>query len=137
MPKERRTELIPDASLTAPRRRGGVLVGVLVVLFLVGMLSSQTMQTLLLLRRGDSERKQLRQARELLELGQLWRNQSPGPLPQGEQLIALDDAGSVLGKMVFEPLSKGEVKATKRYRIVVEYPSGTGSEVTVTWESGR
>jgi archaellum component FlaG (FlaF/FlaG flagellin family) len=51
------------------RRAASVIVCVLVMLLLVGLLSVQTLQTLSLIRRSDSERAKIRQARELIELG--------------------------------------------------------------------
>ena len=70
------------------RQRGAIVVCVLVVLLIVGMLAAQTIQTSLLMRRGDAERSQLRQARELVELGRLALPQAARDVPVARPSLA-------------------------------------------------
>lgn len=109
-------------------RPGALLISVLVVLFLVGMLSSQAIQTLLLVRRGDQQRSETRQARELLELGRLavLSNQVPE-----SKLLEIVVAGQPAA-IRFEPLSAGE---NPRIRIVAELTFDSNRQVTVSWET--
>ena len=117
--------------------RGSVLICVMVVLLIVGLLISQTLQTLLLVRRGDDTRAHLRQARELVELGKIILQQNPvaksidkvrcGDESQNESHRNASDTGSI----GFERLSSIEDGPTQ-IRISVTYRAGSNSEITAT-----
>ncbi len=125
------------------RRSGAVLVCVLVVLLIVGLLSAQTIQTLLIVRRGDGERRQLRQARELVGLGRIVLRQQAAHLPTEKITVVVDDPSAASG----EASSLGVIELTlpegaglssedsSRVRIVATYPVGSAGAVTTTWES--
>ncbi len=142
----------------ALRKRGSLIVAVLVVLFLVVLMSTQTFQTLWLVRRGDSQQSALRQARELIELGKMIHRQyppatdfEPARIDMGENQFGVisiepltqDPAGAEDGRLAdatVNPLVAGdssptaEPSPTPRYRIVATFPAGTDGEVTATWE---
>lgn len=111
-------------------RRGAVLVCVMVVLLIVVLLSTQTIQTLLIVRRADRQRSGLRQARELVELGRMAvaRDQVPDP---GMMELSVDGERAVVR---FEKISGKEKSG---YRIVATLAVDTTSEVTATWESPK
>jgi hypothetical protein len=123
------------------RQRGAIVVCVLVVLLIVGMLAAQTIQASLLVRRGDAERSQLRQARELVELGRLALQQSArdvpvSDIPVGAWNIVVDASRQFAGSIAVQAAG-GRGAGQGRHRIVAKFPAGTQSEVTVTWENGR
>lgn len=109
-------------------RPGALLISVLVVLLLVGMLSSQAIQTLLLVRRGDQQRSETRQARELLELGRL--AVLSDQVPESKLLEMVVDGQPAAIR--FEPLSAG---GNPRIRIVAELTLDSNRQVTVSWET--
>ena len=108
----------------SPKRRGAVLVCVMVVLLIVGLSSSQTIQTLLIVRRADHQRSGLRQARELAELGRMAVVRAHVPK---NGVLELEVDGNE-GVIRFE-----EISATDRlrYRIIAQVAA---SEVTMIWE---
>ena len=128
------------------RRRGAIVVCVLVVLLIVGMLAAQTIQASLVVRRGDAERSRLRQARELVELGRLAMQQSSRDVPVsdapvkdmsvGEWNILVDTRSQFAGSVAVQAAG-GRGAGRGRYRIVARFPAGNLGEVTATWESGR
>ncbi len=112
------------------RRSGGVLICVLVVLLIVGLLISQTVQTLLLVRRSDDQREQLRQARELIELGQIVLRQSDYQLPDAE-LIVPSAGENQMGRIAFTRIDSSD-STNSQVRITVNYRIGSTSEITAT-----
>ncbi len=115
--------------LASQSRQGAVLICVMVVLLIVGLLISQTLQTLLLVRRGDEGREQLRQARELIELGEIVLRQNPSAESVGEFSCQTNSPES--GSIGFERLKSTEAEK-KKIRITVIYRPGTTSEITAT-----
>lgn len=114
------------------RRSGAVLICVLVVLLIVGLISLQTIQTLLLVRRSDSDRSRLRQAQELVELSRIAFQQNGAGELQEEIAVVVD--GDLTGTIRLS-LADSESHADSGqadYRIVAKYPVGAGGEVTVT-----
>lgn len=117
--------------------RGSVLISVMVVLLIVGLLISQTLQTLLLVRRGDDARANLRQARELVELGKIVLQQNPaarriaevhcGVKSHDKSHLNRSDSGSI----DFEQLSSVD-DGPPQIRISVTYRVGSNSEITAT-----
>ena len=77
------------------QRIGAVLVCVMVVLLLVGLISSQAIQTMLIVRQADHRRSGIRQARELIELGRMV--QSAGDIPENGQVeVTVDGQRAVI-----------------------------------------
>lgn len=109
----------------------------MVVLLIVGLLISQTLQTLLLVRRGDDARQQLRQARELVELGEIVLQQNPSAQNINEVRCDAESRdehhpnASDTGSISFERLNSGEEGPTQ-VRISVIYRAGSHSEITAT-----
>ena len=116
----------------ASRRSAAVLICVLVILLLVGMLSAQTVQTLLVVRRADHNRQQLRQARELLERGRLViaRQQIPD---DGIINVSLDGQPASV-QIIKLPSSTDAAPPMIRYSVVANY-GGTKASENATWES--
>ncbi len=116
-----------------------MIVCVLVLFLIVGMLMSQTMQTLMLVRRGDAVRQRLTQARELIELGELVLRQLPSAeLPSEPLLVSLADPASGTsnstaerGSITFTPIDSSDTNHSK-VRIAVIYPLGSNEELTAT-----
>ncbi|MEO8268853.1 MAG: hypothetical protein ABI557_03975, partial [Aureliella sp.] len=77
-----------------PTRRGALIVCVLILLLIIGLMISQTVQTLMLVRRGEAVRQRLRQARELVELGELVLRQPTAELPSKPLLVSLASRAS-------------------------------------------
>ena len=115
------------------RRSGAVLICVLVVLLIVGLISAQTIQTLLMIRRSDAARSRLRQAQELVELGRIVVQQhGAAALPESVE-VALDDQSQA--KIVLRYHDDGvDGKNSDRQvlRILVKYPADSTQEVSVT-----
>ena len=125
--------------------RGSVLICVMVVLLIVGLLISQTLQTLLLVRRGDDARQQLRQARELVELGEIVLRQNPSAQNINEVRCDADSrdesrvesraeshfTASDSGSIGFERLNSGQ-DGPRQVRISVIYRTGSHAEITAT-----
>ncbi|MEM7473631.1 MAG: hypothetical protein AAF483_01425 [Planctomycetota bacterium] len=120
------------------RRKAALLVVVLVVLTLVGMMTMQAVQTLMLYRHHDVKRAKLLQAGEMIQLGRhaLKDGSDAGPESTFEVTIAEQRAS-------IELQSSEEQDGT---RIVVRYPlknAGPQSvdseekkqEITATWQS--
>jgi type II secretory pathway component PulK len=123
------------------KRRGAIVVCVLVVLFIVGMLAAQSMQTSIVMRRGDAQHSQLRQARELVELGQIALAQRVADMADGETVageweVALDDSSLAVWTVAVTVVD-GPQEVPSQFRIVAKLPRGSKPEVTVTWENGR
>lgn len=120
-----------DASQPPPANRSGaVLIAVMVVLLVVGLLMRQTTQTLLLIRRADDQRQALRQARELVNLGQaVWVHRGDD-LPETDIVVRAAGAAP-LGILRFQTLEASDT-ADKRVRLTVVYLPGTTSELTLT-----
>lgn len=111
-------------------RHGSLLICVMVVLLLVGLVVTQTVQTMLVLRRSDESQSTLHQARELLEVGKLLADQ----VKQTEEFtieVTREESGLVLVEL---PTQVGE---ETRVRVTAKYPVGSDREVTVTWESRK
>ncbi len=102
-------------------RSATVLMCVLVVLIIVGLLTSQTMQTLLVVRRGDAVRHQLRQAREVLELGKIILQRNGRQTLEPELRVSLDSEQAAWASI-----------SIVEDRIIVRSPVGTDREVTVS-----
>ncbi len=113
-------------------RPGAILVCVLVVMLMVGLISAQTIQTLLILRRADSERSDLVQARELLELGKMAIQQNSIP-PNGQFELAVDGRQATVQ---IEQIEADQAE-TARYRIRASCSKNEVDVITVTWESPR
>ena len=129
-----RTSLRKARGRNRDSRKGGVLVCVLVVLLLVGMLSAQAFQTLSAARRGDQQRQQIRQARELVELGRMVAVDGK-TLNDSQRMIQLDvsvdeeSVGSLTVQLVDAP--EGEI----RYQVTGKYPIGASREATATFKN--
>ena len=113
------------------RRLASVVASVLVILLIIGLLSAQTIQTLLIVRRGDRSQSNRRQAIELIELGRISLAQHPLDMPTRQFDVPL---GTTNGRVMIER-SQTSKNADVRYRILAKYPAGQPGEVTVTWES--
>ncbi len=113
-----------------PRRRAAILICVLVVLLIVGLLTSQTLQTLLLSRRSDGQRQRLRQARELLELGQMIVGQHREKLIDKELVLPLAVGEAESAGLTFSRVEQDQSPALLRIR--VRYPLGKANEDTAT-----
>ncbi len=109
-------------------RSGGLTLCVMVVLLLVGLISSQAIQTLLIVRRGDDRRGELRQARELLELGKLALQSDQ--VPESKVLEITVD-----GKPAKVRFANVGTDDNPRKRIVAQWLVNNTREVTVSWES--
>lgn len=115
------------------------MVCVLVLLLIIGLMMSQTVQTLVLVRRGDTVRQRLRQARELVELGELISQQRPAAeLPSEPLLVSLAEPTSgppnstaERASIMFTPIDSGNASHSS-VRITVTYPLGSGQELTAT-----
>ena len=120
-------------------RRGGLIVCVLVLLMIIGLMMSQTVQTLMLLRHGDALRQRLRQAHELVELGELVLQQQPtAELPSEPLLVSLaepssgpSDADMERASITLTPIDSVDNRHSS-VRIVVTYPLGSSQELTAT-----
>lgn len=106
----RSSELSPQLK---PRRRAAVLVCVLVVLFIVGGLAVQSIQTMSVIRRGDDQRQSLQQARELLELGQ--RLVERAVMDEGESITMTLPSGAE-GIIVFHRIDNEKIRLESDYR---------------------
>ena len=117
-------------------RRAAILIVVLVVLTIVGLMSAQAIQTLLLMKGHDAKRAKLRQTDELIELG---RHAMDAPMP-GEkeqadpsfQLAFFEQEANVQFK-IQEKLTKAE--GPIRGRVVVQFPLDKESAITATWQN--
>ncbi len=115
------------------------MVCVLVLLLIVGLMMSQTLQTLTLVRRGDTMRQSLRQARELVELGELVLQQQPAAeLPSKPLLVSLAEPSSEpsnsateRASIAFTPIDTAD-KRHFSVRIAVTYPLGSSQNRTAT-----
>ncbi len=122
----------------AEQRCAAILICVLVVLLIVGLLATQTLQTLMLLRRGDHQRQQLRQTREVVELGLLIARRLEGKLPESELVVPLgmtapaDQSASENHELAGITLTRVEDRPTPALRVTVRYPLGGSNEVTAT-----
>lgn len=114
-------------------RSAATLVCVLVVMLIVGLLSAQSIQMLLLVRRADEQRVQLRQARELLELGKLAIAQRAIP---DDGMLRLSVAGQPAVVTITQLDAEATVSPTeRRYAVHVAYRAGQPQELNVSWES--
>ena len=95
---------------THPRRRNkaSILVCVLVIMLVVSLLAAQSLQTVSVIRRGDTQRSSLRQARELVELGRIVAEREP----KGMKVVSLDLPDNAIGNVEF--LSNQQIRATYR-----------------------
>ncbi|MCC7337986.1 MAG: hypothetical protein IT422_23090 [Pirellulaceae bacterium] len=122
-----------------PPRRGGLIVCVLILLLIIGLMMSQTVQTLMLVRRGDTMRQRLRQTRELVELGELVLQQQPAAeLPNTPLLVSLaeptgkpSNATAETASIAFTPVDSSDTSHSS-VRIAVTYPLGSSREFTAT-----
>ena len=120
-------------------RRGALIVCVLVLLLIVGLLVSQTVQTLVLVRRGDAMRERLRQARELVELGEIVLRQDPAAeIPSGAVLAALADSTGETssltaerGSISFTPVNSSQPNQVE-IRITATFPMESSQQFTAT-----
>lgn len=113
-------------------KRGALLVCVLVVLLIVGLLTTQTVQTMLVIRRGDAQRSALRQAREVVELGKrIAANKSSASSESTSQEFEFVVQGDELAKLSITSAASGVI------RIEAKFPAGSPTEVTVTWEGNE
>lgn len=111
-------------------RRAAILICVLVVLLIVGLLTSQTLQALMLSRRADRQRQQLVQARELLELGQMIARKQADKLTDKELVVPLSAEPPLSAGIAFSRLSPDQSPTLVRIR--VRYPLGQPNEGTAT-----
>lgn len=121
--------------LARSSRLGAILVCVMVVLLIVSLFCVQTMQTLMIIRRSDSSRRNLRQARELIELGRIAHKQAlaqDATTDDTELSIALGD--SQIGEITVSASDSGGKQQPGTTRIVVRYPANSAGEVTASWE---
>lgn len=118
------------------RRRGGLLVCVLVVLLLVGLLAAQTMQTLMMVRKSDSRSSTLRQATELVELGRMSQRQATELPPTRDISVSVDHTTEGLIRIQAWPVEQDR-NTESRYRVVARFPTGTDREVTASWEGNE
>ena len=121
------------------QRRAAILICVLVVLLIVGLLTTQTLQTLMLLRRGDTQRQQLRQARELIELGKMVAQQQSEELPENALVVPLSTIDSIDGQKSENTELAGisfsridDDQASPILRVTVNYPLDQPNEITAT-----
>lgn len=142
---ERRIEQAAAESLTnrlakGKTRHGAILVAVMVILLLVGLLTMQTMQTLMLVRRSDDRRSHLRQSRELVELGRqvlTRRRLSPEepwilPLPSGATgAIRVRELETTPSETI-KP-----IQGQKMYRIEANYPAESAAGMSASWEGSQ
>ena len=112
------------------RRRGAILIVVMVVLLITGLVASQTLQMLWNVASQDRQRVRIAQARELVELGRLMLEQGVVPA-SGE--VTVDVAG-VPGTVRFQPMSAADVVS---YRIVAEYGEPGPNQAVASWEEGK
>lgn len=111
-------------------RRATVLICVMVVLLLVGMLSVQAMQSLVISRRSSSERAKLLQARELIELGRIVQRRSDATDVPNSFEVQLGQAGTGNVRILLSDASRG----SGNYRIEATFPTGEAGEVSASWE---
>ena len=119
-----------------PGKRGAVLICVLVVLMLVGMMSMQAIQSLMIVRRSDSHRANVRQARELIELGKIaasdsiasdgvvWEISLPNGAKGSINLVPIQTAEDNTGT----PESNNHTTKTDEIRIEAAYPANSPQE---------
>ncbi len=147
-----------------PNRRAAVLICVMVLLLITGLIMHQTLQALLLVRRGDARHFELRQARELVELGKMVVERQQSEAASGETpaenteivddrvtrpmqqplivSLATETSGDTTvrglqGSLLIESLSpQGESNHNEPsiWKITVRYPLGNNNEFTVTEE---
>lgn len=124
------------------QRHAAILICVLVVLLIVGALSAQTIQTLLIVRQADRQRSTLQQTQALVELGRLTLAQDR--VPENSQIeLSVDGAPALIKIVRLETIQTStETQAAEpttlvRYRIIATYAHGSAKEVTATWESPK
>ena len=121
--------------LAATHRRAAVVVCAMVVLLIAGLISMQTMQALMIIRRGDSQRSSLRQARELVELGRMRLARMGSELDEFE--FTLEVEPELEGQITITKIARagdGGSPSDATIRIVARYPVDTAREVTASWE---
>jgi type II secretory pathway component PulK len=124
------------------KRRGSLIVAVLVVLFLIVLMSTQTLQTLIFIRQADSRQHATHQARELVELGKMICRQHPRNVDSSAKKIHLN--GRLVGQITIETqlledqLVKNQDASPlkqRRYLITASVSTESGNTVaTATWE---
>lgn len=124
-----RSEMSAKANRRIIAQAGSVLVCVLVVLLLVGLLMTQTIQTLVVLRKGDGQRRQVQQARELLELGKMVARRPRETAEVFEQRILVDASTETYGSIRLEALSEYQLRIVARFPDDDENNPITASEV--------
>lgn len=90
------------------RNKASILVCVIVIMLVVSLLAAQSLQTVFVIRRGDTQRSNLRQARELVELGRIVAMRES----EGMKVVSLDLPDNATGTV--EILSNQRVRATYR-----------------------
>ncbi|MFK7738214.1 MAG: type II secretion system protein [Pirellulaceae bacterium] len=85
-------------------RRAATLVAVLIVMMIVGLLTAQSVRTMVAIRQGDQQRAQLRQARELVELARHTLENGDESVPLNSFEIPLP--GGESAKIEFESSSR-------------------------------
>ncbi len=126
------SEMLGQASESARRRLASSLVVVLVVLGIVGIITAQSIQTLVVLRRSHSQRAGLRQAREVLMFVRkcVESDLAAGNIKQGgERKFMIEVRGQLFAQaQVTMPTPRDdEVSQLNRCRIVVRYPVRVGA----------
>lgn len=130
----------------AQSRRGSVIVAVLTVLAIVGMLSAQTLQTLMLIRQNDVQQSQHRQDREIVllarKLAESTEIQSSNKATHTLRVEVADNDWASISIELRQADSPGSMRA---YRIVVQHPvdatdsdqpiSQSTQSNTSTWQS--
>ena len=113
------------------KRRGGVLVMVLIIMVAVALLASQGLRLMMLSHQAHEQHWKSAQIGELIELGRL-------RLAQFEQSEAFtvevpETSGSATrrGHISIQPRTAG----AEGWRITIRYPYEHPNETTVTWES--
>ncbi len=125
-----------DCSRAANLRAGSILMVVLVVLMIAGMLSYQSMRTLLMVRKSHSQQAQVAQARELLDLArQLEQSQSQRELIQPGRYAVVLQVGDQFGKLelvyAIQAVQGGQREADAQTMWIAKLPvDSQGNEIT-------
>ncbi len=106
-------------------RRATTILCVFIVLIIVGLLFSQAVQTLALVRHGDIRRQNLLQASEVIELARL--AVAKQQTDTKTMTIVVNDSEDA--RVTVESLAD-----KNQSRITVRYPYDSAGEVSVSWE---
>lgn len=90
---------LPDSGGAVRKRRGSIMVCVLVVVLLVVLLSAQTLQTITVMGRANRHQQRVEQAREMIEIG---RNRLSEMQPGTEDVVRWEFHGDPIEMVLYK-----------------------------------